>query len=73
METHARTIIKAVTYRVFGLSVTIVIAWFLTGSTAIAASIGVLDASVKIVCFYLHERAWLKIKFGRKTTPEYDI
>ena len=52
---------------------TAVIAWIVTGSPAIAASIGLADTLIKLVTYYLHERMWLRISFGQPKPPEYDI
>lgn len=73
METHTRTIIKSLTWRVGGLLVTVVTAWIITRRIELAASIGAADTAVKIVVYYLHERMWLKIRFGRIDKTEYEI
>ncbi|HAU38791.1 MAG TPA: hypothetical protein DCX07_13875 [Phycisphaerales bacterium] len=65
MESHARSILKAMTWRVGGLLMTTAIAWMVTRRADIAASIGALDTAVKVLAYYVHERAWLKISFGR--------
>lgn len=72
-ESHARTIIKSLTWRAGGLVMTMGVAWWITGKGEVAASIGLADTLVKVVVFYLHERMWLKIPFGRARTPEYEI
>jgi uncharacterized membrane protein len=73
METHTRTIIKSLTWRVGGLLVTVITAWIITRRIELAASIGAADTAVKIVVYYLHERMWLKIRFGRIDKAEYEI
>ena len=73
VESHARTILKAVTYRVGGFLLTSAVAWALTHRADVAATIGLADTAVKLVAYYLHERIWLKIKFGRQKPPEYQI
>jgi len=65
METHQRSLAKAISWRVFALIITVIITWVVTGESAVAASVGALDAAVKIGSFYLHERAWNRLKFGR--------
>ncbi len=52
---------------------TVAVAWAVTGSPGIAASIGLADTLVKIGAYYLHERMWLRIRFGQPKAPEYDI
>jgi uncharacterized membrane protein len=66
METHARTIVKALTWRVGGFVMTVATAWVITGRMGTAATIGLADTVVKIGAYYFHERLWLKVKFGRR-------
>jgi adenylylsulfate kinase len=73
METHARSIAKALTWRVGGLVLTVAVAWIITRRADIAASIGLADTAVKLAAFYIHERVWLKIRFGQQKTPDYEI
>lgn len=73
METHLRTILKAATWRIGGLVMTLTVAWAVTGRGDIAMAIGLVDTCVKLVAFYVHERIWLKLKFGRAKAPEYEI
>ena len=73
METHLRSIAKAVSWRAGGTVVTFVIALLVTGKLDIAAKVGALDTLVKIAAFYFHERAWHRIGFGKLKRPEYEI
>ncbi len=72
-ETHARSIVKALTWRLGGFVVTVSVAWALTHQVAMATSIGLADTLVKLLAFYAHERVWLKIRFGRPRQLEYEI
>lgn len=72
-DTHARTIVKSLTWRVGGFAMTVGVAWAVTGKAETAASIGLLDTLVKLLVFYLHERIWFKIPFGRAKPPDYEI
>lgn len=70
--THARSFIKGVSWRILGTVDTIVISYFITGQWMSAVKIGMFEVFTKIVLFYLHERAWGKVKWGRiiqKTQP----
>lgn len=73
METRARSLLKALTWRAGGLVVTTAVAWVVTRRIRVAASIGLADTVLKLVAYYVHERAWLRIKFGRAEPPEYQI
>jgi len=72
-EPHVRSIAKAVSYRVLGTSLTVVSAWMLTSQWSVAAGLGLVDCVGKIVVFYLHERLWDRIDWGRSKPPEYTI
>ena len=72
-DSHARTIAKSLSWRFVAFFVTAAIAWAVTGSSAVAASIGLADTLIKLVTYYLHERMWLRIRFGQPKLPEYDI
>ncbi len=73
VESHLRSIAKAVTWRVGGTVVTFTIAWILTRQFELAAQIGILDTIIKIGAFYGHERLWNRLQFGRPKPPEYQI
>ena len=64
---------KAATWRAGGLAVTIAVAWVITRRLELAAGLGLADTAVKLLAFYVHERVWLRVKFGRSHSPEYDI
>jgi adenylylsulfate kinase len=69
IETGTRSFLKAVSWRVCGSLATMLIAYILTRDTQIALFAGGLDAIFKIVLFFLHERMWNKIHFGKKRMP----
>ena len=73
MDSHRRSIVKALTYRFLGLLVTSSVAWFITGKVEFAAKIGILDFILKIFSFYIHERLWLRSSFGKLKDPDYQI
>ena len=73
MESNTRSLAKAVSYRLLGSAVTAVIVLAWTGRLALSAGIGVLDMVAKIGLYFLHERLWNHINFGRPKPPEYEI
>lgn len=73
VESHYRSIVKAVTWRAGGTAVTFVIAWLLTGEPTLSIGIGLLDSAVKIGAFYAHERIWNRLSFGKLEPPDYQI
>jgi len=51
---------KSISYRVLSVIITFVISLALTGNMSIAGSIAGIDAVIKFVVYFLHERAWGK-------------
>jgi uncharacterized membrane protein len=64
-ETHSRSFIKAVSWRILGSMDTFVISYFVTGRLVFAASIASVETFTKIVLFYGHERIWAAVPWGR--------
>ncbi|OHB78807.1 MAG: hypothetical protein A2Z25_19275 [Planctomycetes bacterium RBG_16_55_9] len=73
MESHVRTIVKALSWRCVATVVTIAVAWFITGKWTFATQIGVADTLIKLGVYYLHERTWIRVSFGTLKKPEYEI
>ncbi|WP_095090971.1 DUF2061 domain-containing protein [Mesorhizobium sophorae] len=67
MDTHSRSFAKALSWRVTGTIDTMIISLVVTGSIKLAATIGLTEVVTKSLLYYFHERAWLKIPYGRKT------
>lgn len=65
-ETHTRSVLKAVSWRTLGTLDTFAISWFFTGRVEIAGSIAGLEIITKIAWYYLHERVWAAIAWGRR-------
>ncbi len=72
MESHKRSIIKAITWRVIASLIIFVIAYLFTKEVVLSVGIGISDTIVKIVTYYFHERMWNKIDFGREKRDEED-
>ncbi len=73
MDSHSRTIMKALSWRVIATCVTFTVALIITGELKFAAEIGLADTIIKLGAYYLHERTWMRVKFGTLKTPEYQI
>ena len=65
-ETHTRSVLKAISWRTMGTLDTFAISWFMTGRVEIAGSIAGLEIITKIAWYYLHERVWAAILWGRR-------
>jgi uncharacterized membrane protein len=65
-ETKLRSFIKGISWRLLGTIDTIIISFILTAKIKTALSIGGVELFSKIILYFIHERIWLKIRFGKK-------
>jgi uncharacterized membrane protein len=65
-DAHARSVAKAVTWRVTGSIDTFILSLLITGNIKIAGSISAVEVVTKILLFYFHERAWSLIAWGKR-------
>ena len=57
---------KSISYRILSVMITFAISLALTSNMSIAGSIASIDAAIKFVVYFLHERAWGKgIKYWK--------
>ena len=65
MDGRLRSVIKAVTFRIIGVLVLATVAWFVTGNVVKTTMIALMYHVIQTVVYYLHERLWVKIKWGK--------
>jgi uncharacterized membrane protein len=64
-DTHARSLAKAISWRATGTLDTFLISWLVNGKALLAGGIAATEVLTKIILFYLHERAWSRVLWGR--------
>ncbi|MEW6302255.1 MAG: DUF2061 domain-containing protein [Verrucomicrobiota bacterium] len=70
-EHHSRSFLKAISWRITGTVDTIIVSYLVTGKVGMALSIGFVELFTKIGLYYVHERVWNRISFGR--AKDYEI
>ena len=65
METHLRSVVKGISWRVVATMVTTIVVFIYSGELAAAAIVGSIDAVAKIALYWGHERIWQRIHWGR--------
>jgi uncharacterized membrane protein len=63
---HSRSFIKAITWRTTGTIDTFILSYLITGKAKLALAISGMEIFTKIFLYYVHERIWNKIKWGRE-------
>ena len=70
-EAHSRSFAKAVSWRITGSIDTFVLSLIITRSFTLAGSIASVEVITKIILYYLHERAWGVIPWGRRSASDF--
>lgn len=73
MDSNSRSVAKAISYRVFGSLATGVVVYLMVGDWKVSAGAGIADSVIKLGLYFVHERVWNHIDFGRPKPPEYEI
>ena len=63
-ESHLRSVLKAITYRIMGSITTGILAYAVTRDVGASLTITAVEPLVKTIVYYLHERAWQLIPRG---------
>lgn len=64
-DSPQRSVLKALSWRILATLTTMTITYFATGSLDWALVIGAFDVIIKLVLYYLHERLWTNIQWGK--------
>jgi len=65
METVKRTIVRTVSYRLTAFFMTIIWTWLITHDLGKSTIFSAILHMLLSIDYYIHERIWLKIKWGR--------
>ena len=60
-----RSLAKTLTWRFIATTTTIFVAFILTGSVLISLEIGSLEVILKTIFYYLHEKSWERVDYGK--------
>ncbi|MEE8418525.1 MAG: DUF2061 domain-containing protein [Dehalococcoidales bacterium] len=70
-ESHKRSIAKSVTWRIIAVTVTMLISYLWLREWGSSIALSLIANGIKAVLYYMHERGWNKLDFGRvKKIPE---
>ena len=65
-EKPIRSLVKTISWRVTGSGATFAISYIVLGNFVIAGSIAIAQLISNTILYFVHERIWNKIKWGRK-------
>ena len=68
-EYHKRSVAKAICWRAVATLTTMAVVFVFTRRVALAVQIGAVEVIAKIVFYYVHERVWDAIGWGKPHHP----
>jgi uncharacterized membrane protein len=64
-DTNSRSLAKTISWRVTGSGSTFLISWIISGNFVIAGSIAAIQIVANTILYFIHERVWNKISWGK--------
>ena len=68
-EAHKRTVAKAICWRIIATLTTMIIVFLFTRKFILTLGVGAVEVTAKILFYYLHERIWNRVSWGKKKHP----
>jgi len=72
-ETNKRSIVKGISWRVVATSTTIAIVYFFFDRLDLAIAAGMIETVLKVGLYWAHERAWFKVRWGKKKIEPFNL
>jgi len=73
VEHPKRTLVKTITWRIIALVTTIAVVYIYSGDVHESLVVGLGANFLKMIFYYIHERVWNRVHFGRVKPPDYQI
>ena len=72
-ETNKRSIVKGISWRVVATTTTIAIVYFFFDRLDLAIAAGMIETVLKVGLYWIHERAWFKVRWGKKKIEPFNL
>ena len=72
-DTNKRSLVKGISWRVFATTTTVIIVYLFFGRLDLAIVAGLVETVAKIILYWVHERTWVKIRWGRKRVEPFNL
>ena len=72
-ETNKRSIVKGISWRVVATTTTIAIVYFFFDRLDLAIVAGMIETVLKVGLYWMHERAWFKVRWGKKKIEPFNL
>mgnify|MGYP003661746902 CR=1 FL=1 len=67
MNSKQRSIAKSITYRLISTATGFLVVWLLSKDVKTGAMFSIVELIYKPLQYYIHERIWQRVKWGRST------
>lgn len=65
-ESKRRSILKTISWRFWATLTTAILVYIFTGKFTLAATIGGIEIVIKMTLYFIHERAWNNVHYGKR-------
>jgi uncharacterized membrane protein len=65
-DTTTRSVVKTVSWRITGSSATFAISYAILGDATVSGTIAVIQLTFNTVLYFMHERLWNLVTWGRR-------
>lgn len=72
-ETNTRSIFKGISWRVLATATTIIIVYLFFGRLDLAIAAGIIESVLKVALYWLHERVWFRVRWGKKRVEPFNL
>lgn len=73
MELRRRTLARVLTWRIGGIALATILGWLLLDDPVSGASFGLAYNGIRAGTQYLHERLWLRTRWGLTALPPQEV
>ena len=64
-DTKLRSVSKTISWRLTGTFCTFIVSWLILGDITTSGTIAIIQLTFNTVVFYIHERLWNFVKWGK--------
>ncbi|WP_434637279.1 adenylyl-sulfate kinase [Sulfurimonas sp. NW7] len=72
-ETNKRSVVKGISWRIIATTTTVIIVYLFFGRLDLAIAAGMIETVLKVGLYWAHERAWMKIRWGKKKIEPFNL
>ncbi len=72
-ESGFRSVVKTISWRFLATLTTFSLVWIFTGKIDTALTVGGLEVIIKMIIYFLHERGWDRVNWGRREIEPFVV